>query len=175
MLQTENQAICKENKKLYQYKRFKQTLGRAKNVLYLADNAGETVFDRILIEEIKRADPHKQILYAVKSGPTINDALEEDARFCGIDRAAKIITNGVDAPGTILSLCSRNFLRIFRKADMVISKGQGNFEALSPASRTVFFLFMAKCQTVADHVGCGIGDIILRCEEAARRVNVGEM
>ena len=163
MLGSESRVIRQENKKLYQYGRFKRVLRKAKTVLFLADNAGETVFDRLLIEEIKREDPKKQIFYAVKTGPTINDALEEDARFCGIDRTAKIISNGLAAPGTILSLCSRSFLRIFHQADMVISKGQGNFESLSCAPRPVFFLFMAKCSVVAKHVGCRMGDIILRC------------
>lgn len=168
MLGSENRAIRQENKRLYQYGRFKRFLRKAKTVLFLADNAGETVFDRLLIEEIKRKDPKKQIFYAVKAGPTINDALEEDARICGIDRTAKIISNGLAAPGTILSLCSRSFLRIFYQADIVISKGQGNFESLSCAPRPVFFLFMAKCSVVAGHVRCRIGDIILKRNEAKR-------
>ena len=162
MLRTESGSICKKNKKFYQYKRFKQALDRAKSLLYLADNAGETVFDRLLIEEIKKTDPQKQVFYAVKAGPTINDALEKDARFCGIDRVAKIITNGLSAPGTLLALCRRSFLHIFHQADMVISKGQGNFESLSFAPRPVFFLFMVKCPVVADHMRCPIGSIILQ-------------
>jgi uncharacterized protein with ATP-grasp and redox domains len=163
MLSAENRVIHQENGKLYQYERFKRALRKAGTLLILGDNAGETVFDRLLIEEIKREGPQKRISYAVKSGPTINDALEEDARFCGIDRAARIISNGLAAPGTILSLCSRSFLRVFHQADMVISKGQGNFESLSFAPRPVFFLFMAKCPVVAKHVGCRIGDVILQC------------
>lgn len=163
LLRSEGRAIRYENKKFYQYAWFKKAVAKAGSVLYLADNAGETVFDRLLMEEMMREDPRKKIFYAVKAGPTINDALEEDARFCGIHRIATVVTNGLAAPGTILKSCARDFLRLFRKADMVIGKGQGNFESLSDAPRQVFFLFMAKCPVVAGHVGCRIGDIILRC------------
>ncbi len=163
MLETEDRTVRRESHKFYADKKFKKALRRSKTILYLADNAGETVFDRLLIEEIKREDPGKRIFYAVKSGPTINDALVEDARVCGIGSAAEIITNGLAAPGTILPLCGRAFLKRFRNADMVISKGQGNFESLSCSPRRVFFLFMAKCPVVASHVGCRVGDIILQC------------
>jgi damage-control phosphatase, subfamily I len=163
ILKEEGLRIPEENKKFYQYAKFKRTLAKARTVLYLADNSGEVVFDRILIEEIKKKDPWKHIFYAVKSAPTINDALKKDAKQCGIDKVAEIITSGADAPGTVLSLCTPRFLRMFRGADIVISKGQGNFEVLSLSRRPVFFLFMAKCPVVASHAGCRIGDIILRC------------
>ena len=93
----------------------------------------------------------------------INDALAEDAYTCGIDKFAEVISSGSDAPGTILSLCSKEFLAIYRKADMVISKGQGNFEALSAAKRQIFFLFMAKCPVIAKDIGCKLGEVILFC------------
>ncbi len=157
----ESKTIRKENKAIFDYATFKRYLNRAGTVLYLADNAGETVFDRILIEEIKRRDNTKEILYAVKGSPAINDALREDAVSCGIDKIARVISSGADAPGTVLSLCSKKFLRIYRSADMVISKGQGNFEALSRSRRPVFFMFMAKCAVIAAEAGCNIGDIIL--------------
>lgn len=161
ILDEENKAIEQEKKILFDYPRFKSALKKAKTILYLADNAGEVVFDRILIEEIKRFDNNKDIIYAVKEKPIINDALARDALDCGIDKHAKIISSGSDAPGTVLSLCSKTFLSIYREADMVISKGQGNFEALSRARRTIFFLFMAKCPVIAQDVGCNVGDIIL--------------
>ncbi len=161
ILDEENKAIKQEKKALFDYPRFKNALKKAKTILYLADNAGEVVFDRILIEEIKSFDNSKNIIYAVKEKPIINDALAQDALSCGIDKQAEIISSGSDAPGTVLSLCSKNFLNIYRKADMVISKGQGNFEALSGAKRAIFFLFMAKCPVIARDVGCKVGDIIL--------------
>ena len=155
-------------KKASNYAAFKSVLHRAKTILYLADNAGETVFDRVLIEEIMRLYPAKKIIYAVKEKPIINDALRKDAYACGINTIAEVVSSGSDAPGTVLSLCSRDFLRKFKNADMVISKGQGNFEALTGTRRPVFFLFMAKCPVVARHMRCQIGSIILRYNRAKR-------
>jgi len=161
ILKSENDKIRSENKKLFQYSKFKKAVAESEFILYLADNAGETVFDRLLIETIRMGSPRKSIIYAVKSEPTINDALARDARACGIDRFAKIVSNGLGMPGTSLSLCSPYFLRHYRRADMVISKGQGNFESLSPSDRPVCFLFMAKCPVVARDIRCRVGDIIL--------------
>jgi len=161
ILNEENKAIRKKNKTFFNYSEFEHTLKHAKAVLYLADNAGETVFDRVLIEEIKRLDEDKEVIYAVKERPIINDALKEDAYRCGIGKIAQVISNGLDVPGTILSLCSKEFLKIYKKADMIISKGQGNFEALSGAKKPTFFLFMTKCPVVAKDVGCNVGDIVL--------------
>ncbi len=164
ILDEENKAIREENKAVFNYAKFKAALKKAKTVLYLGDNAGETVFDRILIEEIKRADKDREIIYAVKEKPVINDALIEDAVISGIGKLARVISSGSDAPGTVLSLCSKSFLKIYRTADIIISKGQGNFEALSGAGRPIFFLFMAKCPVIAKDVGCQIGDVILKAK-----------
>jgi len=161
ILREENKTIKKERKTIFDYESFGRVLSGAKTVLYLADNAGETVFDRILIEEIRRVDKDKNIIYAVKEKPVINDALIEDAIASGIDKVAQVISSGSDAPGIILSLCSKNFLRLYKKADMVIAKGQGNFEGLSATRREIFFLFMAKCPVIAQDVGCKLRDIIL--------------
>jgi len=158
----EGNRLAKNGKKvLFRYAAFKRALQKAKTVLFLGDNAGEVVFDKILIEEIKRLDKNKIIIYAVKEEPIINDALLQDAYRAGINQVAEVITNGLDAPGTILRLCSDEFKRIFKKSDMIISKGQGNFESLSKERRPIFFLFMAKCAVVAKDVGCRVGDIIL--------------
>ncbi|MBN1793999.1 MAG: DUF89 family protein [Candidatus Omnitrophica bacterium] len=165
ILKSEKRHIATENKLLFRYDAFKTTALSSRLILYLADNAGETVFDRILIEEIKRYNQNAGIIYAVKERPIINDALRDDALLCGIDREAEVISSGCDGPGTILSLCSRPFLRLYRKAEMIISKGQGNFEALSRAKMPIFFLFMAKCPVVAGDVGCRVGDIILLSNE----------
>lgn len=147
----------------FHYSEFKKALKSAKNILYLSDNAGEVVFDRVLVEEIKKAYPEKEINYAVKAMPVINDALLEDAKDCGIDELARVITNGTDAPGTVLALCSKEFKRIYKSADMIISKGQGNFESLSGEKRPIFFLFMVKCPVVARETACNIGDAVLLC------------
>lgn len=162
ILAEEDESIKKEGGSIFDYKSFKRALKRAETILYLADNAGETVFDRVLIEEIKRLYKDKDIIYAVKEKPIINDALKEDAVFCGIDKSSRIISSGLDVPGTVLRWCSKSFLDTYRKADMVISKGQGNFEALSSnARREIFFLFMAKCPVITEHLHCNLRDIVL--------------
>jgi uncharacterized protein with ATP-grasp and redox domains len=159
ILAQENKSIHK--KSIFHYLKFWRALKKAKSILYLADNAGEVVFDRVLIEEIKRIYPEKDIYYTVKEKPIINDALFEDAKVCGIDKLVRVISNGTDAPGTILNLCSEEFKRIYRDADMIISKGQGNFESLSQEKKSIFFLFMVKCPVVAKETSCKIGDTVL--------------
>jgi len=159
ILAEENKFIRKQS--VFHYREFKRSLKKAGKILYLADNAGEVVFDRVLIEEIKREYPKKIIYYAVKEKPVINDALFEDAKMCGIDKAARIISNGADAPGTLLALCSKEFMQIYKRADIIISKGQGNFESLSHQKRPIFFLFMVKCPVVAKETGCKMGNIVL--------------
>lgn len=100
----------------------------------------------------------------MRDKPVINDALIWDAKFCGIDKIAKVVSSGSDAPGTILDLCSGDFLNLYAKAKLVISKGQGNFEGLSGRdSSPIFFLFKAKCPVIANDVGCKVDDIILKC------------
>jgi damage-control phosphatase, subfamily I len=174
ILKDERKNIEREDSRFFEYARFLRDLDRAKSILYLADNAGETVFDRVLIEEIRRRDKDKDIWYAVKEKPIINDALAEDAVICGVDKVAKVISSGSGAPGTVLSACSKDLLGKFEQADMVISKGQGNFEALSGAKRRIFFLLIAKCDVVAKDVGCGVGDILLMCDHAWEQGRDGE-
>jgi len=166
ILKKEYKAIKHEDRAVFDYEVFIKVLKNAKTILYLADNAGETVFDRILIEEIKRFDKSKKIIYAVKERPTINDALIEDALVSGVGESAEIISCGAATSGTILKYCSKSFLKLFKAANMVISKGQGNFEALSNAKREIFFLLKAKCPVVVRHlvslkVPCVLGDIVL--------------
>jgi damage-control phosphatase, subfamily I len=159
ILKEENRSI--HQRLIFHYPEFKRVLKKSKNILYLGDNAGEVVFDRILIEEIKRIHPDKTVYYAVKDRPIINDALIEDAKFCSIDKTACVISNGTDAPGTVLDLCSDEFIKIYNNSDMIISKGQGNFESLSEKVRPIFFLFMVKCPVVAEETNCAMGDIVL--------------
>ena len=146
----------------FDYQKFKKDINTAKTILYLADNAGEIVFDRVLIEEIKRNWPDKKIFYVVRDKPIINDVLKEDAKFCGIDKIIPVISSGSDAPGTILKLCSASFLKLSKKSDLIISKGQGNFESLSGSKRPIYFLFRAKCPIIAEDIGCELGDVILK-------------
>ena len=135
----------------------KRSLIEASKVLYLGDNAGETVFDRILIEEF----PEKQIYYGVRGSPVINDATLKDALACGLDSVAHLISNGSDAPGTILEDCSFEFKSVFDQSDLVIAKGQGNYETLNEVGgKKIFFLFMVKCPVIAADAGCPVGGYV---------------
>jgi hypothetical protein len=148
------------NKTVFRYQEFKEILSKVKHIIYLADNAGEVVFDRLLIEELTEK-LGKQVIYVVRDKPVINDALMEDALFCGINKVAKVISSGSDAPGTILKHCSSEFIELYQNAELIISKGQGNYESLSEENKLIFFLFRAKCPLIAEDVGCKIGDMVL--------------
>jgi len=148
------------NSNTFKYKQFKKALNKVNNIIYLADNAGEVVFDRLLIEELVE-ELGKEVIYVVKGKPIINDALIEDALFCGINKASKITSSGSDAPGTILKYCSPEFMELYQEAELIISKGQGNYESLSEEDKSIFFLFRAKCPVIAKDVGCKVGDMIL--------------
>ena len=136
---------------------FVQRLEGAKSILYLGDNAGESVFDRILIEELG-----KKVTYVVREVPIINDVTYADAVSSGIHKVAEIISSGSTAPATLLQLCNEEFKERFNKADMIISKGQGNFEGLSDSDRPIFFLLKAKCRIIANELGVKEDDIILK-------------
>ncbi|MDY7077849.1 MAG: ARMT1-like domain-containing protein [Chloroflexota bacterium] len=136
---------------------FRQALSRAGQVLYLADNAGETVFDRLLIETL-----HTPVVYAVKGGPVLNDATWEDALAAGVDQVAEIASTGLDAPGTILERCSDEFRRLYDEAEIIIAKGQANYETLSEEGPGVFFLLQTKCLAIARDVGVPVGSIVLK-------------
>jgi len=136
---------------------FRRRLSESGSILYLADNAGETVFDRILIEQLG-----KPVTYVVKAGPIINDATREDAIAAGIDQVAEIIDNGTQAPGTMFELCSDSFLQRFEQAELIIAKGQGNYESLSENLAPIFFLLQAKCNVIARDLGISETDIVLK-------------
>jgi uncharacterized protein with ATP-grasp and redox domains len=136
---------------------FRAAVAASRTVLYLADNAGEIFFDRLLIEKL----PPGRVTVAVRGGPIINDATMADARAAGLDEIVEVIDNGSDAPGTILEDCSREFKGRFREADLIIAKGQGNFESLSDEPHDIFFLFTVKCSVIAAHVGVPIGTHLL--------------
>jgi uncharacterized protein with ATP-grasp and redox domains len=124
----------------------RQAVASAHTILYLADNAGEIVFDRLLIEQM----PLSKVTVAVKGSPIINDATIEDAEQAGLTKLVRVIDNGVDIPGTVLEACSATFRREFMAADLVIAKGQGNYETLNECAHTnLFFLLKVKCPMIA--------------------------
>ncbi|MGI6778336.1 MAG: damage-control phosphatase ARMT1 family protein [Acetivibrionales bacterium] len=130
----------------------------AKKLLVIGDNAGETVFDRIMIEELL----HLDITYAVRSEPIINDVIIDDACASGLDQCSRLISTGCNAPGVILDECNEEFLNIFNNADIVISKGQGNYESLSEQKRGIFFLLKAKCPVISKMFGVRVNDYVFK-------------
>lgn len=136
----------------------KQDLLKAKKVLYIGDNAGEIVFDKLFIEMIR----HPGMTFSVRGRPVINDATMEDAEYIGMKNVADVISNGSDAPSTILALCSEEFCTAFDEADVIISKGQGNLEGLfSNKNKNIYFLLMVKCEVIADALNVKKGDFVV--------------
>ena len=149
--------ILKQDFAILDFTDFQDSLKTAESILYLGDNAGESVFDKILIEELG-----KPVTYVVREIPVINDVVYQDAVDSGLNEVAEIISSGTTAPGTILHLCTDEFNQRFDKADMIISKGQGNYEGLSNVERSVFFLLKAKCPVIARDMGVKEDDIVLQ-------------
>ncbi len=129
------------------YHLLQEDLRTARTALYLGDNCGELVFDGLVLERLKQ-----EVTLAVKQRPIINDALVADALSCGLNRLAKVIDNGLACPGTPVPRCSPEFQKAFAAADLIIVKGQGNFETLSETRAPLYFLLMVKCQVVAEHI-----------------------
>ncbi|SFS05347.1 damage-control phosphatase ARMT1 family protein [Anaeromicropila populeti] len=133
-------------------------LKTAKSILILGDNTGETIFDKVLIEQLTSYE----IVYAVRSNPIINDVTLEDAYNSGLMKVSYVISSGCDAPGTILEYCSEEFIRIYQKADIIISKGQGNFETLSESGNNIFFLLKVKCPMIARRLDVELNQYVLK-------------
>ncbi|MBN2381272.1 DUF89 family protein [bacterium] len=132
---------------------FKRHMERAKEILYLADNAGEIALDRLLIEELGP----ERVTLVVRGSAVINDATLEDVLEVGLSGLVRTMDNGSDAPGTILEDCSPAFREKFHTAEVIIAKGQGNFETLNDVKTNIFFLMKVKCPVIARHVGLPIG------------------
>ena len=136
---------------------FLKAVTDAKRILYLADNAGEIVFDRLLIEKLEP----RRVVVAVRGAPIINDATITDAHTVGLHEIVQVIDNGSDAPGTLLNDCSEDFKQHFLEADLILAKGQGNFETLSNEPYPIIFLFQAKCPVIATHAHVPIGTLVV--------------
>ncbi len=149
---------------------FKVAIAEATDILYLGDNAGEIVFDRLLIEQM----PRQKVTFVVRGGPILNDVLLPDAEMVGMTDLVEVIDNGADAPGTIFEICSKAFRKRFEKADLIISKGQGNFETLNDCERDIFFLLRPKCVVLARHLDCELGRQVLIRSDAVLSQTAGE-
>ena len=146
-------------------KRFKNEIDKAEKILYLGDNAGEIVFDKLFLEQL----PVEKITFAVRGSAIINDALMEDAEMVGMTKLLKVISNGDNIPGTVFNRCSSEFQKIFNESDLIISKGQGNYETLSDTDKNICFLLKAKCPVIAKDLNRTVGDFIIKIQYCPKK------
>lgn len=125
----------------------------AKSLLYLGDNCGEICLDKLLLKRIKELNPDINLYYGVRGKAVINDSIAEDAYYVGINEYAEVVDNGDDSLGTVLKRTSHYFNGIYNEADVVIAKGQSNYECLSNENKNIYFLLMTKCDVIANDIG----------------------
>jgi uncharacterized protein with ATP-grasp and redox domains len=136
----------------------RQDIKDASTVLYVGDNCGEIVTDKLFIEVMN----HPHVYFAVRGSPAINDVTIDDATNIGMDQWATVVTTGDDAPGAVWETASDDFKKLFFTADVVIAKGQGNLEGLIDVNHTIYFLLVVKCDLIASRVGATTGDFIVK-------------
>ena len=129
-----------------------EDIANAKILLYLGDNCGEICLDKILLKKIKELNPDIQIIFGVRGKPVVNDSIAEDAYAVGINEYADVIDNGDGSLGTVLNRTSQKFKEIYKKSDVVIAKGQANYECLSEENKNIYFLLMTKCDVIANDI-----------------------
>ncbi len=151
--------------KVDHFEELKKDLRHAEHILYIADNAGEIVADKLFLETLGRKDA----IVVVKGAPMLNDATMEDAEFICLDDVAQVISNGSGMIGTVLADCSNEFRNVFNRADVIISKGQANFECLDETDRNMYFLLTVKCAIVGDRLRVKEGDAVLVNREKSKR------
>lgn len=146
------------------YNRLMNELACSKNLLYLGDNAGEIVMDKLLLKYIRKRFPNLSITYVTRGAPISSDVTENDAYFVGVDKYAKIINNGAGLPGTDLQEVSASFRLAFENAQVIIAKGQGNFETLTDCGRNIYYLFLCKCDVFVKKLNAGQFSPIFQAE-----------
>ena len=133
------------------------------NLLYLGDNCGEICLDRLLIKKIKQYNPNLEITFAVRGEPVVNDSIKEDAYQVGIQSYATILSNGDNSLGTVLTRVSKEFLKVYQKAEIIISKGQANFESLShEVEKNIYFMLVTKCEVIARELEVPVNSMICK-------------
>lgn len=147
---------------------FKKSLERSKKLIYIGDNTGEIVFDKIFIKKIRDQYPDLEIHFSVRGEPILNDSTTEDALMVGMDKYANILSSGSDLPGTDLLEVSDEFKKVFKEADLVLSKGQGNFESLPGCCHNVYYLLLCKCDLLTKQLNCDkLSPVFLHEDDAA--------
>jgi len=158
-------AFTPENFKINDIPEFRNSLKKANKILILLDNAGEIVFDKLLVETLQNKYSNLEIICAVRSRPIINDATIEDAKFIGLTEIVKVI-KGPAAPGIDLSIATDEFKKHFLdEGSIILSKGQGNFESIygmETPHEDVYYLLKAKCPLMERIFNVKIGDLIFK-------------
>lgn len=131
----------------------KKDIQSSQSLLYLGDNCGEICLDLLLIKRIKAINPNLHIYFGVRGTPVVNDSIEEDAYLVGIDKYATVISNGDQSLGTILPRTSEAFQQIYENADVIIAKGQANYESLSEENKNIYFMLVVKCHVISQYIG----------------------
>ena len=135
------------------YEKFTENLKTAKKLVYMTDNCGEVVLDKLLLETIAGIAPHVEKTIIVRGEPVLNDATMEDALQVGIEACGKVIPNGTNIAGTYIPWLSAEAKQAMEEADLLISKGQGNFESLHGCGLNIYYLFLCKCQWFMERFG----------------------
>ena len=145
------------------FQNLKTKLSQTKTLVYLADNAGEEIFDKICIETIKELYPDIEVYYFVRGKPIINDLTISHAKSSKLDEVATLIDSGVPTPGYVQEFATKEANDLFKSADCIISKGMGNYECLGEKiNLPIYFLLKVKCQVVARSIGATLGDIVCK-------------
>ena len=134
---------------LKQYSQLEKDLRNAKKVVYITDNCGEIVMDKVLVQTIQKLYPQANVQVLVRGYPVINDATIDDARQVGMDTIASIVENGSDIPGTFYDYISQEAKELLDTADVILAKGQGNFETMRMCQKNVYYIFLCKCEMFA--------------------------
>ena len=145
------------------FQQLKELLESAKTLLIIGDNAGEHIFDYLFIETLQQLYPSLAIFYMVRGYPIINDVTMKEAKEAGFDKLCNLVDSGVNTPGFVYNRANKESKQLFDEADVVITKGMGNYECLSPSPRnSLCYLLKVKCSVVATSLGKNIGDIICK-------------
>jgi uncharacterized protein with ATP-grasp and redox domains len=162
-IETEIRNIPSLRFSVYDFQPLKERLAGTKTLLYIGDNTGEIVFDRVFIRRLKRDFPEIRVVFATRSRPVLNDATVEDAHDVGLDQEAEIISSGCGLPGVVLDKTTAQFQDLFSSADLIIAKGQGNYEGLIDVhDDRLFCILRIKCRRVGMDVGAPVGALVLR-------------
>lgn len=128
-------------------------LSKAKKLVFITDNCGEIVLDKVLVKSIKNKYPQVEITVMVRGGETLNDATMKDAQEVGMTELVKVIHNGNDIAGTCINKLSEEAVNCMNDADLILSKGQANFETLRGCGKNIYYIFLCKCDMFANRFG----------------------